>query len=245
MYCRSLGHYLIFTDVLESVIGISNPKICWYVHWFILLRFCIKISHYIYGSRGIGIFSCWLKLLRLSLLCRSILTPTRLNYVTLGVPKCWYVLYTLVYLCWFFPYSWALSFISWMVVDLNALHYLDWHLTGKRGTKYFIHMFQILQSSWAYIWSNRVLFSHWYLVCWLRFGWVASWTCWYLLLWALVICYIYIRVPIYNRNAPFYVLFQPLFPGESGVDQLVEIIKVIISLKMGSLKNFSPHVLED
>jgi len=36
IYCRSLGHYLIFIVVLESAIGISSLKIYWYGLCFIL-----------------------------------------------------------------------------------------------------------------------------------------------------------------------------------------------------------------
>ena len=31
---------------------------------------------------------------------------------------------------------------------------------------------------------------------------------------------------------PSFILYQPLFPGESGVDQLVEIIKVVLTFQI-------------
>lgn len=76
------------------------------------------------------------------------------------------------------------SGMCFSIIDLSMFFFIvcliiliaDLMLTGKGGTKYLLHMFKILSSTWTYIWCNWVHRSNWYLVCWLRFGWTTSGT---------------------------------------------------------------------
>ena len=99
-------------------------------------------------------------------------------------------------------------------------------LSGERRTQCFLHLFKILSCSRAHIWCHWVHNCNRYMVYRLCDGWVTSWTG------GLILEIIQILGPaftvLYILSLTFLIplIFQPLFPGESGVDQLVEIIKV-------------------
>ena len=95
---------------------------------------------------------------------RSTHIHTSWNSVTLGVPKFWYI---------FDPFCCAMNvFLEWLSLNLDRLLVL----TGERGTKYIVHLFKILSSTWTYIWCHRVHNSNWHMVSWLCSCWTPPWT---------------------------------------------------------------------
>lgn len=112
-------------------------------------------------------------------------------------------------------------------------------LSGKRGTKCFLHLLKVLPSSRAYIWCYRIYYGYRYLVDRLCNGWTTTWTGGFILKLLLMMSFC-LRV----LTLSFKLVFQPLFPGDSGVDQLVEIIKVgHQSVYMSFMKLFLPCVI--
>lgn len=107
-------------------------------------------------------------------------------------------------------------------------------LIGERGAKYFLHLFKVLQGSWAYLWSNWIHDCYWCLVCWLCSGRATSWTCNAPFLFVFISCIAFFSLFNVHWDSMYLIRFffsgyaQPLFPGESALDQLVEIIKVNI-----------------
>ena len=102
--------------------------------------------------------------------------------------------------------------------------------SGKRRTQCFVHLFKILPCSGTYIWCHWVYNCYRYMVYGLCDGWVASWTG------SLTLCFAWSDNLFFQHFLNYFLAlvviallpWQPLFPGESGVDQLVEIIKVML-----------------
>ena len=128
---------------------------------------------------------------------------------------------------------------------------------GKGRTKHFIHMFSVLSSSRAHLRSCSLLNSNWYLVFRLCVGGASSRAginakmkqgliLAFISLSQIKLCIVpsgvwnirindedlvkglFFSLSWVALKILFFWVWQPLFPGESGVDQLVEIIKVSI-----------------
>lgn len=114
---------------------------------------------------------------------------------------------------------------SYYFLFSSFIHILLIH-PGKRRTKRFLHLFKILPCSRTYIWGHRIYNCHRHMVYWLRNGWITPWTG-DVVLEKLGLHFSHFIIYLFHCVFPeVQVGLQPLFPGESGVDQLVEIIKV-------------------
>lgn len=180
------------------------------------------IFFYCYWSKGtlyffviMVVISCY----------RWIPIPTKLSYVTLEVPKSWYVL---------FFHAFCSSCILGFLVNLSLLD--DWQIwfplcqvKGEPNISYICSRYyrapELIFGATEYataidIWSAGCVLAE------LLLGQVLSGVLDAICPQVLI---------IWSHHMYLYFCFQPLFPGESGVDQLVEIIKVLLSLCTFSL----------
>lgn len=167
-------------------------------------------------------------------MCRLTHTLTKLSYATSEAPKSWLVL--------FFVLSVCLIYFSFLLLFSG----LPYHLTvygvfqigqvkGEPNISYICSRYyrapELIFGATEYttaidIWSAGCVLAE------LLLGQVGDQ---YHVLFSLhVISYLQLLIKAHCCN------FQPLFPGESGVDQLVEIIKVSVHLKSKSLVDIFP-----
>ena len=151
-------------------------------------------------------------------LCRLIHILTRSKYATLEVQKSWYVLC----MCVCFSVFSTFNHCSWNSSCLGGftLFALDlWQVKGEPNISYICSRYyrapELIFGATEYttaidVWSVGCVLAE------LMLGQVGG--CWWELRWFCGLIYVKMK---------FVFVFQPLFPGESGVDQLVEIIKVI------------------
>ena len=110
---------------------------------------------------------------------------------------------------------------------------------GEGRTECLLHLLTVLQSTWAHFWSHRLYLWHWYVhvhvlttseYCLsLSTPWASERKLPLCTALCLKILIFYLLPDIWSAGCVFaeLLLGQPIFPGDSGVDQLVEIIKVL------------------
>lgn len=139
--------------------------------------------------------------------------------MTLEVQKSWYVIYVCISVLSSFNPLLPFVVLGWIGVLFLLIWSNLWQVKGEPNISYICSRYyrapELIFGATEYttaidVWSVGCVLAE------LLLGQVGGCLCeLFLIFW----------FSIFNWN--LYLLFKPLFPGESGVDQLVEIIKVI------------------
>lgn len=176
----------------------------------------------------------WLELLKFGLLCAFI---GRVRFVSSHHCLCYFAILLILFGAQCSLNSSIMLFFAHFYLSLPITDFCC-ALLGSGRTQYIIHMLSLLSCSWANIWCNWVYIINRHMVSWMCSCRVASWSGWFPSSDNLP----HFMFPQLAQNHLLFdsypscilCLYQPLFPGESAVDQLVEIIKVLQNVSKDS-----------